>query len=109
VSLSGAREKARLANFKTVVKSIQSKAVEVCESGDIDYTDGTGSFGTFATEIDAANISGTTNQDCGPGSSVQFEAGIPSIGLATTCTATISETGVTSFLKDDGSGNLVDC
>lgn len=93
VSLSGAREKARIVSFKASVKSIQTKAVEVCNDGAIDYTDVSGSFGKLPEVI------GTIVDDmqvCGAGS-VTFQAHIASSQLANTCTAVIEETGIMSF------------
>ena len=97
VSLSGAREKAKVAKFKAVVHSMQTKALEVCDTGTIDYTDGTGSFGTIPADIDTAGITDTA-QDCGPTASQAFSAEVPSALLTTPCTATVQETGITSFV-----------
>jgi type II secretory pathway pseudopilin PulG len=96
VSLSSARDKAKVARFKAVVHSMQTKALEACDSGTIDYTDGIGSFGTIPTDIDAGNIV-DNNQDCGTGSANIFNASIPSAQLSAPCTAVIEETGITSF------------
>ena len=96
VSLSGGREKAKIARFKMVVHSIQTKALEVCDSGDIDYTDGSGSFGTLPADVDAAGIANDV-QDCGVFASATFSASIPSALLTVACTAVIDETGITSF------------
>ncbi|MFA9262745.1 MAG: type II secretion system protein [Undibacterium sp.] len=98
VSLSGAREKAKVARFKAVVHSMQTKAIEACDDGAIDYTDGTGSFGTIPVDIDAANIgSVTNNQDCGPTAAQTFSVNVPSAGLTVVCNATMEETGITGF------------
>ena len=96
VSLSGAREKAKVATFKATVHSMQTKAIEACDSGAIDYTDVTGSFDTLPTNIDAANIVDNF-QDCGAAGDNTFSADIPSAELTTPCTAVIEETGITSF------------
>ncbi|PIW94223.1 MAG: hypothetical protein COZ86_02155 [Candidatus Moranbacteria bacterium CG_4_8_14_3_um_filter_41_13] len=97
VSLSSAREKAKVASFKAQAHSIQTKAVEVCDSEVIDYTDITGSFGTIPPMIDATNITENVLQDCGPNGSIIFSANLPSATLTVPCTAVIEETGVTSF------------
>ena len=98
VSLSSAREKAKIARFKAVAHSMQTKALEVCDTGAIDVTDVTGSFGTYPVDIDGANVGGVTNtQDCGPTASNTFQIDVPSASLATSCTAVIEETGITSF------------
>lgn len=96
VSVSGAREKANVAKFKETAHSVQVRAVEACDSGVIDYTPNTGSFGVFPPAIDAAGIVDTA-QNCVPVGAT-FSANIPSAGLATPCTAVIEETGITSFV-----------
>jgi len=96
VSLNSAREKAKIASFKAQAHSIQTKAVEVCDSEVIDYTDITGSFGTIPPMIDATNIV-DNGQDCGINGSIVFSASLPSATLSVLCTAVIEETGVTSF------------
>lgn len=96
VSLASAREKAKIASFKATVHSMQTKAVEACDSGAIDYTDGTGSFGVFPAIIDAAGIV-DNGQACGIGANT-FSASVPSLQLAVVCTAVIEDTGITSFV-----------
>lgn len=94
VSLSNAREKAKIASFKTSVKSVQTKALETCDSGSIDYTNVTGSFGTLPPTI------GTIVDDmqsCAPTGSILFQAHVTSADLSTPCTAVIEDTGITSF------------
>jgi prepilin-type N-terminal cleavage/methylation domain-containing protein len=96
VSLSQAREKAKIARFKAVVHSVQTQAVSVCEDGPIDYADGTGSFGTYPDDIDDAAINPLA-ESCGPGGDQTFQIEVPSALLSTVCTAVIQETGITSF------------
>ncbi|TXG77732.1 type II secretion system protein [Candidatus Dojkabacteria bacterium] len=97
VSLSSAREKAKVAGFKAVVHSMQTKALEVCADGAIDYTDVSGSFGTLPVDIDASGITNDV-QDCGPTAANTFSVDVPSANLATPCTATLEETGITAFV-----------
>ena len=99
VSLSGGREKAKIARFKAAAHSMQSAAIAACDDNIIDFTDGTGSFGTIPTDIDSSTLGtlGTDVQDCGPLSSQTFSISVPSAGLATPCTATMEETGITNF------------
>ncbi len=97
LSLSSAREKAKAARFKEVVHSIQAKAVEACDSGTLDYTNGTGSFGTFPTDIDATSIIDNVVPDCGPSATNTFNISLTSALLSVSCTAVIQETGITSF------------
>jgi len=99
VSLNGAREKAKIVTFKQVAKSVQTKALEVCQDTDLDYTDGIGSFGTFPAEINDGGIVPGGADSCGPSGDGTFSATIPSSTVVDTCTATISETGITSFTR----------
>ncbi len=96
VSLTGARERAKVARFKAVVHSVQTKAIEACDTAVIDYTDVTGSFGTFPADIDAAGIANDV-QNCGSTAAQSFSVDIPSAVLTTVCTATVTETGITTF------------
>ncbi len=95
VSLSSAREKAKIAAFKATVHSMQAKAIEVCDGGAIDYTDVTGSFETIPPAVNAGAIVDNV-QTCAAGGGT-FSADIPSANLAVPCTAVIEETGITSF------------
>ncbi len=106
ISLSGAREKAKVARFKAAVHSMQTKALEVCDGEAIDFTDGSGSFGTIPSDIDAGGITENTPQNCGIGSANTFNVSIPSAQLSNVCTAVIEETGVTNFKLSDG---VTDC
>lgn len=96
VSLQSARERAKVARFKAVVHSMQTKALEVCSDGAIDYTDGSGSFGTIPSDVNAGGIV-DNGQNCGSNATNTFSASIPSAQLASPCTAVIEETGITSF------------
>lgn len=106
VSLSSAREKAKLAKFKASVHSMQTKSIEVCNDSVIDFTDGSGSFGTIPADIDAAGIIENVPQDCGSASGNTFDVSVPSALLSAQCTAVIQETGITSFKLADG---VTDC
>lgn len=85
-----------MARFKAVVHSMQTKALEACDSGPIDYTDVTGSFGTIPVDVDATGITNDV-QDCGVGTSNTFSVDVPSANLAVVCTATMTDTGITNF------------
>ena len=95
VSLSSAREKARISRFKAVVHSMQTKAIEACDSGAIDYTDVTGSFGTIPVDVDTTITD--NGQLCGSASANTFSASLVSSQLTVPCTAVIEDTGITSF------------
>lgn len=101
VSLQGARERAKLANFKRVVHSMQTRAIDVCSDDVLDFTDVTGSFETIPTDVNVGGIV-ENDQDCGTSSLNTFNISIPSANLATVCTAVIEETGVTSFTVAGG-------
>ena len=96
-SLANGRERAKIAKFKSVVHSFQIQAVSACDNGAIDYTDVTGSFGDIPDDaIDVAHIV-DNGQSCGLSNVQSFTADIPSANLNVPCTATVEETGVTSF------------
>ncbi len=94
VSLSAGREKAKTARFKAVVHSIQTAAIEACDTGVIDYADTVGSFGDIPDDIGTITDNG---QDCGPAATNTFSATVPAALLAGTCDAVIEATGITSF------------
>ena len=80
-----------------VVHSMQTKAIEACDSGALDYTDVSGSFGTYPEDINDAAINPIA-ENCGPGSAVTFTIDVPSATLSTVCTATLEATGITAFV-----------
>ncbi len=96
VSLTSAREKAKIARFKAVVHSMHTKALEICDTTALDYTNVTGSFGTYPDDIDPAGIT-DNGQACGPTANQNFSADVNSLNLAVVCTATVTETGITTF------------
>ncbi|TXG77733.1 type II secretion system protein [Candidatus Dojkabacteria bacterium] len=89
VSLSSAREKAKIAAFKAQTHSIQAAAVLQCDSAAITTT----APGVPATGSYVASYS-ITSQNCGATGTGVFTLSAGSSGLATACTATISDTGV---------------
>jgi len=97
VSLSSAREKAKIASFKASVHSMQTKAIDACDSGAIDYTDATGSFGIIPPAINSATGITDNGQDCGVAGANTFSASVSSADLAVPCTAVIEETGITGW------------
>lgn len=97
VSLSNAREKAKMARFKAVTHSIQTQAISACDEGVLNFTDITGSFGDIPEDvIDIAGIDASV-QDCGANTSQTFSIPIPAANLIGTCTATMEATGLTGF------------
>jgi prepilin-type N-terminal cleavage/methylation domain-containing protein len=93
VSLSSAREKAKVAAFKAQVHSVQAGAVLQCDSAAITTgVDGVPGIPATGSYMAAYTI---TSQNCGPTGTGVFVLSDVSTGLATACTATISDTGVT--------------
>lgn len=99
VSLSSAREKAKVATFKAQARSIQTSAVSNCD--DALVTDAL----SLRTAVEGGaglptgvvwNTTGET-ANCGSAGDDTFILGVDSTTLATTCTATLEETGVTLF------------
>ena len=95
VSLGSAREKAKIAAFKAQTHSLQAAAVLECDSQVLSATvpadpaTGTDYIGarTFAA--------GTSTTDCGATGQGNFSFTAPSVGLQVTCTATVTDEGVT--------------
>lgn len=99
VYLGSAREKAKTANFKRVVHSMQARAVEECDSGGGDPS-------TWSDVPSTVNVSSVDDWSCVAGGEVLFLIQVESTQLSTVCTATIDETGITSFKLPDG---VTDC
>lgn len=95
VSLFGSREKAKVVRFKEAVHSLQTKAVEVCVSSPLDFTQNVGSFGVIPSSIKVAAITGT--QNCGQEGSGVFEVNVPSVDILPECMAVINHTGNANF------------
>lgn len=95
VSLSSAREKAKISAFKAQAHSLQAASVLECDSqvltAAIPANPATGTLYLGARTFTA----GTTATDCGPTGAGNFSFTVPSAGLATACTATITDEGVT--------------
>ncbi|MGB3072973.1 MAG: type II secretion system protein [Candidatus Moraniibacteriota bacterium] len=95
VSLSSAREKAKISAFKAQAHSLQAAAVLECDSqvlaAAIPANPATGVLYLGARTFTA----GTTAVACGPTGAGNFSFTLPSVGLATVCTATIQDEGVT--------------
>lgn len=96
VSLSSARERAKVAEFKAVAHSMQTQAISACEDGVLDATDLTGSWGDIPDSIDVASIN-IVADNCATDDKT-FTVDVPSAFLTTPCTATLQETGVTAYV-----------
>jgi prepilin-type N-terminal cleavage/methylation domain-containing protein len=94
VSLSSAREKAKIAAFKAQTHSLQAASVLACDdvalAANIPASPATGSYMGTRVFTDGNNLT-----DCGPAGTGQIEFTVPSVGLATLCTATVRDEGVT--------------
>jgi prepilin-type N-terminal cleavage/methylation domain-containing protein len=90
ISLSNAREKAKIARFKSQAKAVQAKAVSECGSAVLNTTILGGNFPNYY------NINSIT-QDCGYGGNFTFTILIDSVPLAVPCTANARATGIVSF------------
>jgi len=91
VSLSSAREKAKISSFKAQVHSMQSAAILTCDDASLDATNvlppASNSFvGTIGPDF--------SNQSCGPNGDSTFNFTVDSNGLQAPCTATLEHTGV---------------
>ena len=98
VSLSSAREKAKIAAYKAQAHSLQAAAVLQCDSALITAAaPGIPSAGSYIAAYTAPNAGGITN-NCGPTGTGRFNISITSAGatipLAVTCTAAVTDTGV---------------
>jgi prepilin-type N-terminal cleavage/methylation domain-containing protein len=103
VSLSSARDKAKLAAFKAQVHSMQTSAISYCDDGivvtaaDLMSAVDTGNGGTLPTGVGWNTSSGET-ANCGVTGDGTFTLYVDSTTLTDTCTATLQETGITSFV-----------
>ena len=95
VSLSGAREKAKIAGFKAQTHSVQTAALLVCDGGNIAL--GTAPVAQVATGTQYFLNAGmgALAQNCGLNGLGTFSFTIASNGLAVACTATVTQNGVT--------------
>lgn len=94
VSLSSAREKAKVAGFKAQVHSLQAAAVLQCDSAVITAAaPGLPATGSYAAAYTITTGGAAAN--CGATGDGQFSLSVPSTGLATACTAVVTPTGVT--------------
>lgn len=99
VSLSSAREKAKVSSFKAQVHSLQAAAVLTCDSSTL--TAGTAPIAQVASgtpyflNAGITVTAGGATSVCGPTGTGAFSISVASNGLATACTATVTPEGVT--------------
>ena len=87
VSLNSARDKAKIAAFKSQAAAVQAKAVAECDTANVTEAVLGGNVNTYTLTVG--------NSDCGAAGNGTFSVAVTSIGLTNTCTGTASETGVT--------------
>ena len=87
VSLSSARDKAKIAAFKSQAAAVQAKAVSECDSVN---PLAVGNLGGNATGY---NMAVGTNS-CGAAGNGTFVVNVAAVGLSNACNANVSETGV---------------
>ena len=98
VSLSSAREKAKIASFKAQAHSIQTSAISVCDDNS------SSDAPSVRTAVEGAGLPvgvawNTTGEvaNCGATGDSTFTLYVDSTVLTATCTATLQETGITAF------------
>jgi len=89
VSLSSAREKAKIAAFKAQVHSIQQAAILACDSVVLSNSN----FNGPANGTSYIQMPGAPANNCGPTGQGTFNVNVNATGLANTCTATITDNG----------------
>ena len=103
VSLSSAREKAKISAFKAQAHSMQSAAVLACDSGQLaDDNPPDPDAGQLLYLAETKNILSGTGDDgsCGQSGTGHFEFTIDSAQLLIPCTADIQDTGVLYYQRD---------
>lgn len=99
VSLSGAREKSKIAKFKQETSSLKSKVVELCDAMALPNSGviiSNISGGALPADITFSN-GDMSNMSCGAGSMFTFTIQVHSTHLTTPCIGTINQTGTTSW------------
>ena len=91
VSLSSARDKARIANFKSQAAALQAKGIIACDSDDFTTTELNNMNGSYTISLGANNC-GTT----GNGAFRFIATQTPAVGSGT-CAANVNEAGVVFF------------
>lgn len=93
VSLSSAREKAKVTSFKAQAHSLQAASILACDSGQLVFTGTVVPPNPGGTNYLGARTAGS--QNCGATGTGIFSFTVASANLvATTCNAVVSDTGV---------------
>jgi len=104
VSLSSAREKAKVSSFKAQAHSMQAAAVLACDTAVLSTTaPGVPASGSYIAAYAAANIvAGTTAAVCGPTGTADFQINISPTGLASVAGANNDCTDAVTQIKPTG-------
>jgi prepilin-type N-terminal cleavage/methylation domain-containing protein len=86
VSLSSAREKAKIASFKSQTSAVQAKAVTECDTADLDVS-------ILGGDVANSYTLEVVDNSCGPAGNGTFSVNVTSVGLITPCVGAVSETG----------------
>ena len=89
VSLSSARDKAKIAAYKAQVHSIQSALIMQCDGAAIVAGNMTNPAGGYV------GTNGAVTQSCGSSANGTFSVSIPSVNTNPLCGSTVTETCVT--------------
>ncbi len=92
VSLSSARDKAKVANFKSQAAALQAKGVIECDGATVLNPTAAQLVGGATATYNAPTLN---SDSCGVDGTGTFNLTVTATGLAGVCTATITETGVT--------------
>ncbi|MEI7749482.1 MAG: type II secretion system protein [Candidatus Moraniibacteriota bacterium] len=99
VSLSSARERTKIVAFKQQVNSLKTAIVDLCDSKPL--PDATTIISSLRGGVLPDGITFTSSDivtaSCGQSGTQVFKINIHSTALATPCTGTVEQTGVTSW------------
>ncbi|MGW8185198.1 MAG: type II secretion system protein [Candidatus Moraniibacteriota bacterium] len=95
VSLSSAREKAKITGFKSQVHSMQAASILACDSGIIDATTVPNPAAPATNYLGVRNPVSVGAPGCGATGTGNFSYTVAALGLAVPCTATVADEGVT--------------
>jgi prepilin-type N-terminal cleavage/methylation domain-containing protein len=97
VSLSSARQRARMAEFKSTVSSLHAAAIIACDAGS--------ALPTWPTGNGSGSIPAGTPLTCANGEISAGEATSSALAGTTTCYGTISQNGVKFTTQSGGTGS----
>jgi len=92
VALSGAKDRARIAEFKAQAKSVQTAVIADCDDG---AWDGDGTH--IGSDELPANLSFTIEPDCDSAGWINSDTTLQTTKITGNCDAIIDQTGVTTW------------